>query len=103
MGALKKMLKIIDFMSEKSGQIGKWAAVALVTIGSYDTIMRHFFNAPSDWAYDMLCMSGGALYLLGGYLNVTKQLLRGGMYGHQEKTCQKTIFQIFTKFHKWKL
>ncbi len=65
MGALKKVVKTIDFMSEKSGQIGKWFAVVLVIIGSYDTIMRHFFNAPSDWAYDMLCMSGGALYLLG--------------------------------------
>ncbi len=65
MGALKKIVKTIDTISEKSGQIGKWAAVALVVIGAYDTITRHFFNAPSDWAYDMLCMSGGALYLLG--------------------------------------
>lgn len=65
MGALKKFVRTIDSVSETSGQIGKWLAVALVLIGSYDTITRHFFNAPSDWAYDMLCMSGGALYLLG--------------------------------------
>jgi len=65
MGAIKKYLRLIDAASEKSGQIGKWTAVGLVLVGSYDTIMRHFFNAPSDWAYDMMCMLGGAMYLLG--------------------------------------
>lgn len=65
MGALKKLIQSVDSLSELSGNVGKWFAVALVVIGSYDTITRHFFNAPSDWAYDMLCMSGGALYLFG--------------------------------------
>jgi len=65
MGALKKFLKLVDLFSEKSGQIGKWAAVGLVLVGSYDTILRHFFNAPTNWAYDMMCMLGGAIYLLG--------------------------------------
>ncbi len=65
MGALKKFVKVVDLFSEKSGQIGKWAAVGLVLVGSYDTVLRHFFNAPTNWAYDMMCMLGGALYLLG--------------------------------------
>ena len=65
MGALRKFLRAIDWLSEKSGQIGKWTAVGLVFVGAYDTISRHFFNAPSDWAYDMMCMFGGAMYLLG--------------------------------------
>ena len=65
MGALKKFLKLVDLFSEKSGQIGKWAAVGLVLVGGYDTILRHFFNAPTNWAYDMMCMLGGTLYLLG--------------------------------------
>jgi len=65
MGALKKIVRTVNRMSEISGQIGKWAAIGLVFVGSYDTVSRHFFNAPSDWAYDMLCMFGGAMYLLG--------------------------------------
>ena len=40
-------------------------AVLLVLIGSYETISRHFFGAPTIWAYDSLCMAGGALYLIG--------------------------------------
>lgn len=65
MAFLKKLLKCIDFLSEKSGAVGKWFAFLLVLIGSYETISRHFFNAPTIWAYDSLCMAGGAVYLLG--------------------------------------
>ena len=65
MGALKKAIRTINRISEATGQVGKWTALALVLIGAYDAIARHFFNAPSDWAYDMLCMSGGVMYLLG--------------------------------------
>lgn len=62
---LNKIVKTIDKISEKAGSVGKWFAVALVLIGSYETISRHFFNAPTIWAYDSLCMAGGALYLIG--------------------------------------
>jgi TRAP-type mannitol/chloroaromatic compound transport system permease small subunit len=63
--ALIKALKLIDSASEGLGRIGKWSAFLLVLVGSYDTIARHFFNAPTVWGYDMLCMLGGAMYLLG--------------------------------------
>lgn len=62
---LKKILKAIDKISETAGSVGKWFAVALVLIGSYEAISRHFFNSPTIWAYDSLCMAGGALYLIG--------------------------------------
>lgn len=62
---LSRVVKTIDKISETAGAVGKWFAVALVLIGSYETISRHFFNAPTIWAYDSLCMAGGALYLIG--------------------------------------
>ncbi len=65
MATLKKVVKAIDFISEQSGSWAKWFAWLLVLVGAYDTIMRHFFNAPTIWAYDTLCMAGGALYVLG--------------------------------------
>ena len=65
MNAVKKVLRCIDCLSEKSGTYGKWTAFLLVLVGSYDTIARHFFNAPTVWGYDMICMLGGAMYLLG--------------------------------------
>jgi TRAP-type mannitol/chloroaromatic compound transport system permease small subunit len=65
MTMLTKLLKLIDSISEKAGSLGKWFALLLVLVGAYDTIARHFFNAPTIWAYDTLCMAGGTLYLIG--------------------------------------
>ena len=65
MAILLKVLKIIDWLSEKAGAVGKWFAFLLVLVGSYDAISRHFFNAPTIWAYDTLCISGGVVYMLG--------------------------------------
>ncbi|HHV52262.1 MAG: TRAP transporter small permease subunit [Synergistota bacterium] len=62
---LKRMLRLIDYTSEISGTVGKWFALLLVFVGTYEAIARHFFNAPTVWAYDVLCMAGGTLYLLG--------------------------------------
>lgn len=65
MTILKKVLKSIDWMSEMAGSLGKWFAFLLVLVGSFDAVSRHFFNAPTIWAYDTLCMAGGVIYLLG--------------------------------------
>jgi TRAP-type mannitol/chloroaromatic compound transport system permease small subunit len=65
MPALRKILKFIDRVSEWSGHTGKWAALLLVLVGTYETVSRQFFAAPTIWAYDTLCMAGGVTYLLG--------------------------------------
>jgi TRAP-type mannitol/chloroaromatic compound transport system permease small subunit len=65
MTSLKNLLKTIDTASAYAGSIAKWCAWILVLAGAYDTIARHFFNAPTVWAYDVLCMAGGVLYALG--------------------------------------
>jgi len=65
MAIIRLVLKFIDSLSEISGKVGKWFAVVLVVVGTFETISRHLFGAPTIWAYDMLSMAGGALYLLG--------------------------------------
>jgi len=65
MTIIRRILKFIDSLSEASGKVGKWFAVALVVVGTFETVSRHLFGAPTIWAYDTLSMSGGALYLLG--------------------------------------
>jgi TRAP-type mannitol/chloroaromatic compound transport system permease small subunit len=62
---LKKILIAIDSISKLAASGAKWFAWLLVLVGAYDTISRHFFNAPTIWAYDTLCISGGILYVLG--------------------------------------
>jgi TRAP-type mannitol/chloroaromatic compound transport system permease small subunit len=66
MRQLKKALRVIDSISEHGGaSIALWFVWLIVLAGTYDTIARHFFNAPTVWAYDTLCMGGGVVYALG--------------------------------------
>jgi TRAP-type mannitol/chloroaromatic compound transport system permease small subunit len=65
MAIIRKILKFIDSLSDLSGSIGKWFALVLVFVGTFETVSRHFFGAPTIWSYDTLSMAGGALYMLG--------------------------------------
>ncbi len=65
MTIVRKALRFIDSLSEYSGSVGKWFALVLVAVGTYETVSRHVFGAPTIWSYDTLSMAGGALYLLG--------------------------------------
>jgi TRAP-type mannitol/chloroaromatic compound transport system permease small subunit len=65
MSIILKLPRYIDRLSEGAGALGKWFAFLLVLIGSYETVSRHFFGAPTIWSYDSLCMAGGVVYLLG--------------------------------------
>ncbi len=65
MAIIRWILKFIDSLSEAAGSVGKWFALVLVFAGTYETISRHFFGAPTIWAYDTLSMAGGIIYLLG--------------------------------------
>ena len=77
MAILKKILKVIDSISEYSSLLTRWLAWLLVLVGAYDTIARHFFNAPTLWAYDTMCMAGGALYVLGwSYVHLHESHIR---------------------------
>jgi TRAP-type mannitol/chloroaromatic compound transport system permease small subunit len=65
MTLIQKLPGYIDRLSLGAGALGKWFAVLLVLAGTFETVARHFFNAPTIWAYDTMCMAGGAVYLLG--------------------------------------
>ena len=103
MAILKKLLKLIDSISEKAGSVGKWFALLLVLVGAYDTIARHFFNAPTIWAYDTLCMAGGTLYLIGAsytYLHEshTRVDLFYNLLSSRRKALMDVICSIFFFF-----
>jgi len=66
MDTLKKIIGIIDSISDWSGKIACWIIVPLVMGTVYDVIMRYFFKAPTKWAYELTWMEYGALFMLGG-------------------------------------
>jgi len=63
--ALRYTLKAIDSISQWVGSSARWLCLALVLVGSYDTLMRYAFNAPTVWAYETCIMLGGSIYAFG--------------------------------------
>ena len=105
---LKKILKTIDTLSITAGSVGKWFAFLLVLAGSYDAISRHFFNAPTIWAYDVLCMSGGITYMLGASYVYHKDLhtrvdIIYGLLSKKKKAIIDIICSITMFFRLWLL
>ena len=74
---MKKILKVIDSISEYTGKIFSWACVALILILSYETMMRYVFDAPTNWAHLVGMMLGGTIIFMGwGYTHVHQKHLR---------------------------
>jgi len=61
---MRKLVRIIDAISGYTGGFAKWLAYALILVVAYDVVMRYVFNAPPVWAYDMVIMIGGTIYVL---------------------------------------
>lgn len=60
-----KWVEIIDRLSDRSGKIFSYLVYPLVGGVAYEVIARYFFNAPTEWAYDVTYMLYGAIFMLG--------------------------------------
>jgi len=58
----------IDWFSLWTGRLVCWLTVPMFGAMVFEVVGRHFFNAPTLWAYDVSRMLYGALFMLGaGY------------------------------------
>jgi TRAP-type mannitol/chloroaromatic compound transport system permease small subunit len=65
---MKKIITIIDTFSQWTGKTVCWLTVPIFVSMFYEVVARHFFIAPTIWAYDVSRMLYGALFMLGaGY------------------------------------
>lgn len=62
---MRKILRVIDAISDRTGKIACWLAALLVALISLEVIMRYFFNAPTMWNYETGMMVGGSLFAMG--------------------------------------
>ena len=75
---MKKLLAIVDRISDWSGKIFSFLALFIMLIIGYEVVARYIFNAPTMWgteAMTILCgiyaVMGGAYTLyIGGHVNV---------------------------------
>jgi TRAP-type mannitol/chloroaromatic compound transport system permease small subunit len=61
-----RFVKFIDRISEWTGSLAAWLIVPLLAAVVYEVIMRHVFNAPTQWGYDTSWMLFAAQFLIGG-------------------------------------
>lgn len=61
---MKKILKIINSVNEWAGKGAQWFALALILIGVTEVVMRYVFDRPTMWGYEILVMTGAAMYAL---------------------------------------
>ena len=65
---MAKTILAIDLFSLRTGQFACWLTVPVFVSMFIEVVGRHFFNAPTMWAYDVSRMFAGAMFMLGaGY------------------------------------
>ncbi len=62
---LNTLIKGIDFLVEKQGQLTSFLIVPLLFIVLYEVIMRYAFNAPTVWGFEATAFAYGMHYMLG--------------------------------------
>ena len=62
---MRKVLKAVDTISEKSGNIARWFGLLLILVVVYDVVARYIFNAPTIWGYEIAMALGMSLYCWG--------------------------------------
>ena len=62
---LNTLIKGIDVLVEKQGQLTSFLIVPLLFIVLYEVIMRYAFNAPTVWGFEATAFAYGMHYMLG--------------------------------------
>jgi TRAP-type mannitol/chloroaromatic compound transport system permease small subunit len=74
---MKTFLLITDGVIEWTGKIISWLVAVMTAVLGYEVLMRYFFNAPTEWAYDVSSMLGGTFWILGaGYTLMKRKHVR---------------------------
>jgi TRAP-type mannitol/chloroaromatic compound transport system permease small subunit len=63
--ALRATINAIDKISDWSGRVVAWLIVPMTLAVTYEVVARHFFRAPTIWAFDVTYMLYGTHFMLG--------------------------------------
>jgi len=62
---MRATLRVIDTISEWTGKVVSWLAVALVLVLVFDVTERYVFGGATIWAYETATMLGATIYVMG--------------------------------------
>lgn len=69
---MKKYLFMIDRISAWSGKAVSWGVVLLTLIVCYDVVARYFFNAPTQWGFDVAYILFGTGFMIAGAYTLSR-------------------------------
>jgi TRAP-type mannitol/chloroaromatic compound transport system permease small subunit len=61
----RRTIEVIDAIANWSGRITAWLIVPMTIAVTWEVVARHFFRAPTIWAFDVTYMLYGAHFMLG--------------------------------------
>ena len=90
---MQKLLLFIDRVSTWVGQAFSWFIVALTLLISWEVFSRYVMNQPHAWAFDVMIMFYGTLFMMAGAYTLSKNgHVRGDvLYSFFEPRTQATI------------
>jgi TRAP-type mannitol/chloroaromatic compound transport system permease small subunit len=63
---MQKLLLFVDKVSVWIGHAFSWLIIALTLLVSYEVFSRYVLNAPHPWAFDVMIMFYGTLFMMAG-------------------------------------
>lgn len=90
---MQKLLLTIDKVSTFIGQFFSWLIVALTLLISWEVFSRYALDHPHSWAFDVMIIMYGTLFMMAGAYTLAKAgHVRGDvLYGFFEPRTQATI------------
>src|SRR5262245_48676956 len=62
---MRAAIQLLDRFADISGQITAWLIVPMTLAVTWEVVARHFFRAPTIWAFDVTYMLYGTHFMLG--------------------------------------
>ncbi len=69
---MQKLLLTIDKISTLAGQFFSWLIVALTLMISWEVFSRYVLSNPHPWAFDVMSMMYGSLFMMAGAYTLSK-------------------------------
>ena len=90
---MQRLLLAVDRLSTFAGQFFSWLIVALTTLISWEVFSRYVLSNPHAWAFDVMIMMYGTLFMMAGAYTLSKNgHVRGDvLYGFFRPRTQATI------------
>ncbi|MBI4756469.1 MAG: TRAP transporter small permease subunit [Betaproteobacteria bacterium] len=98
---MQKLLLFIDKLSTGIGQAFSWLIVGLTALISWEVFSRYALDAPHAWAFDVMIMMYGTLFMMAGAYTLAKNghvrgdVLYGFFTPRAQASVDLTLYVVF--------